>query len=229
MDSNGYIMLDFSMLDFSRHNQIIEGIYKRVFEIVGINKFVIILGADNKTPLPACVSFTNGSYVIESFLFNFVITIDDNVRIENVSADIIKDGIISAGTTWSSEKINSLIGSSVSFNFDDISGSYNGYTMYDVKTYNVVKGKYIFFMNYYIDSETNWNAKAYIKVNNVLRAFMPSSYRATNIGGDTIRKGTGGLIFCCTDFSDENNEVIINYIADGTVNLKGQAGYIKFG
>ena len=105
MESNGYIMLDFSMLDFSRHNQVIDGIYKRVFEIVGVNKFVIILGADEKTPLPACVSFTNGSYVIESFLFNFVITGDDNVRIENVSTDIIKDGIVSAGTTWSSAKI----------------------------------------------------------------------------------------------------------------------------
>lgn len=107
MESNGYIMLDFSMLDFSRHNQVIDGIYKRVFEIVGANKFVIILGADEKTPLPACVSFTNGSYVIESFLFNFAITADDNVRIENVSTDIIKDGIISAGTTWSSSKIKS--------------------------------------------------------------------------------------------------------------------------
>ena len=229
MDSNGYIMLDFSILDFSKHNQVIDGIYKRVFEIVGSNKFVIILGVDDKTPLPACVSFTNGSYVIESFLFNFAITVDDNVRIEHVSADLIKDGIISSGTTWSSEKINSLIGSSVTFDFEDISGSYAGNKMHNVKTYIMPRGKYLFFMNYYIDSETNWNAKSYIKVNNVLRAFMPSSYRSTNVGGDTIRKATAGLIFCCTDFSDDDNEVIIKYIADGAVNLVGQVGYIKFG
>lgn len=229
MDSNGYIMLDFSMLDFSKHNQIIDGIYKRVFEIVGVNKFVIILGADDKTPLPACVSFVNGSYVIESFLFNFAITIDDNVRIENVSADLIKDGIISPATTWSSEKINSLIGSSVTFDFDDISGSYTSSRMYDVKTYNVSKGRYLFFMDYYLDNESNYNAKSYITVNNELKAFMPSSYRSTNIGGDNIRKATGGVIFCCADFNDDDNEVIIKYISDGSVNVKGQVGYIKFG
>ncbi len=104
-NSNGYIMLDFSMLDFSRKNQIVNGIYQKVFEIVGTNKFVLILNAQSKTPLPACVSFVNSSYVIESFLYNFSITFDDNVRIENVSSDIIKDGIVSAGTTWSSAKI----------------------------------------------------------------------------------------------------------------------------
>jgi len=229
MDSNGYIMLDFSMLDFSRINQIIDGIYQRVFEIVGTHKFVLILNAQSKTPLPACVSFVNSSYVIESFLYNFTITIDDNVRIENVSADIIKDGIISPGTTWSSEKINSLIGSSVTFDFEDFSGSYAGYKMHNIKTYIMPRGKYLFFMNYYINSETNYNAKSYITVNNVLRAFMPSVYRSTNVGGDNIRKGTGGLIFCCTDFSDDDNEVIIKYIADGTDNLVGQVGYIKFG
>lgn len=122
MYSNGYIMLDFSMIDFSKHNQIIDGIYQRVFEVVGVNKFVIILGADGKTPLPACVSFTNGSYVIESFLYNFAITIDDNVRIENVSSDIIKDGIISAGSTWSSSKIKNEIdnigGTEIIYSYD---------------------------------------------------------------------------------------------------------------
>lgn len=120
-NSNGYIMLDFSMLDFSRTNQIIDGIYQRVFEIVGINKFVLILNAQSKTPLPACVSFVNSSYVIESFLYNFAITLDDNVRIENVSSDLIKDGIVSAATTWSSSKINNEILSLI--DDDDISDS----------------------------------------------------------------------------------------------------------
>lgn len=119
-NSNGYIMLDFSMLDFSRTNQVIEGIYQRVFEIVGANKFVLILNAQSKTPLPACVSFVNSSYVIESFLYNFAITLDDNVRIENVSTDIIKDGIISAGTTWSSQKINEALSNIPSEEIEDI-------------------------------------------------------------------------------------------------------------
>ena len=140
-NSNGYIMLDFSMLDFSRTNQIIDGewrfvspmesaggIYQRVFEIVGTNKFVLILNAQSKTPLPACVSFVNSSYVIESFLYNFAITMDDNVRIENVSSDIIKDGIISAGTTWSSSKIKDELDNKVntsSLSEVAISGNYN--------------------------------------------------------------------------------------------------------
>lgn len=119
-NSNGYIMLDFSILDFSRTNQIIDGIYQRVFEIVGTNKFVLILNAQSKTPLPACVSFVNSSYVIESFLYNFVITIDDNVRIENVSSDLIKDGIISAASTWSSQKINDALSNIPTEEIEDI-------------------------------------------------------------------------------------------------------------
>ncbi len=148
-NSNGYIMLDFSMLDFSRTNQIVNGIYQKVFEIVGANKFVLILNAQSKTPLPACVSFVNSSYVIESFLYNFAITVDDNVRIENVSSDIIKDGIISAGTTWSSQKISDELSNipSPSEEIEDITNKVvlgdNYVTTADTKFKCIKKGKII--------------------------------------------------------------------------------------
>lgn len=110
MDSNGYIMLDFSPIDFSKKNQVIYGLFDRISDVKAVNKFIIILNIQgNKTPLPAVMTYINNSYVIESFLYNFTITSDDNIRIDNVSADIIKDGIISAGSTWSSQKINNEI------------------------------------------------------------------------------------------------------------------------
>lgn len=210
MYSNGYIMLDFSMIDFSRHNQIIDGIYQRVFEVVGVNKFVIILGADEKTPLPACVSFTNGSYVIESFLFNFAITVDDNVRIENVSADIIKDGIISAGTTWSSNKIKNEIdniptGSANLFVENSIIVPTTNETVMITKT--GIVGKILLSVNsYYSNNIDNYVG---IKINSELVSVGRSQY-------NYYYGMRNSCMWLCELESDDVIEIVCRHFASGT-------------
>ena len=47
-DSNGYIMIDFAEVDFRRANQTIEGLFERCQKVIGANKFVIVINANNK-------------------------------------------------------------------------------------------------------------------------------------------------------------------------------------
>lgn len=110
-NSDGYIMLDFSMVDFSKTNQTIEGLYKRCVDIIGINKFVLVINANGKTPLPSAVSFTNNQYVIESVLFNFTISSNDNLYIkkQTPAGEIIDDQHTALNTTYSSSKIETLL------------------------------------------------------------------------------------------------------------------------
>lgn len=112
-NSDGYIMLDFSMVDFSKTNQTIEGLYKRCVDIIGSNKFVLVINANRKTPLPSAVSFINNQYVIESVLFNFTISSNDNLYIKKQTpvSEIIDDNHVALNTTYSSSKIENLFGS----------------------------------------------------------------------------------------------------------------------
>lgn len=109
-NSDGYIMFDFSGVNFSHTNQTIDGIYKKCREIIGTNKFIIVINANGKTPLPSACSFVNNQYVIESVLYSFTISINDNLRIKkNTSAsELIDDDHISISTTYSSDKINHM-------------------------------------------------------------------------------------------------------------------------
>ena len=110
-DSNGYIMIDFAEVDFRRTNQTIDGLFERCQKVIGANKFVIVINANNKTPLPSTVSITNGQYVIESVLYTFSISSADNLHITkktNVD-ELIDDEHITLNTTFSSNKINNLI------------------------------------------------------------------------------------------------------------------------
>lgn len=110
-NSDGYIMLDFIDVDFKKTNQIIDGMYERCQKIIGTNKFCIVINANGKTPLPSAVSKTNGQYVIESVLFNFTISSNDNLNIKKNTpvSEIIDDNHIYMNTTWSSYKIDSQI------------------------------------------------------------------------------------------------------------------------
>lgn len=112
-NSDGYIMLDFSIVDFSKTNQTIEGLYKRCVDIIGTNKFVLVINANRKTPLPSAVSFINNQYVIESVLFNFTISSNDNLLIQKLTPvnELIDDNHVALNTTYSSSKIETLFGS----------------------------------------------------------------------------------------------------------------------
>ena len=114
-NSDGYIMLDFAEVDFKKTNQTIEGIFDRCQKVIGTNKFVLVINANNKTPLPSAVSFTNGQYVIESGLYTFSISSNDNIHITKHSNvdDIIDDDHVSTSTTYSSSKILSVINAAI--------------------------------------------------------------------------------------------------------------------
>ena len=111
-NSDGYIMFDFSGVNFARTNQTIDGIYQKCREIIGTNKFIIVINANGKTPLPSVCSFVNNQYVIESVLYSFTISSNDNLNIKkNTSAsELIDDNHASISTTYSSNKIEQLIG-----------------------------------------------------------------------------------------------------------------------
>ena len=112
-NSDGYIMIDFAEVDFRRTNQTIDGLFDRCQKIIGTNKFVIVINANNKTPLPSAVSITNGQYVIESVLYSFTISSNDNLHITKKTTpdELIDDEHITLTTTFSSDKITQLINS----------------------------------------------------------------------------------------------------------------------
>lgn len=125
-NSDGYILLDFAKVNFSKTNQIIDGLYARVQSIVGTNKFVIVINANNKTPLPSTVAFTNNKYVIESVLFTFEISSNDNLKITKKTTidSLIDDQHTTLNTTWSSLKIANYVYDSISaFAFGRINGT----------------------------------------------------------------------------------------------------------
>lgn len=112
-NSDGYIMLDFAEVDFRRTNQTIDGLFERCQKVIGTNKFVIVINANNKTPLPSTVSITNGQFVIESVLYTFSISAADNLHITKKTTpdEIIDDDHITLTSTFSSDKITRLINS----------------------------------------------------------------------------------------------------------------------
>lgn len=108
-NSDGYIMIDFTEVDFRRTNQTIDGLYKRCVDVIGTNKFILVINANGRTPLPATCSFTNNQYVIDTCIYMFAISSNDNlfIRRNDVPAsDIIDDSSISVDKTWSSNKID---------------------------------------------------------------------------------------------------------------------------
>ena len=108
-NSDGYIMIDFTEVDFRRTNQTIEGLYKRCVDVIGTNKFILVINANGRTPLPATCSFTNNQYVIDTCIYMFAISSNDNlfIRRNDVPAsDIIDDSSISVDKTWSSNMID---------------------------------------------------------------------------------------------------------------------------
>ena len=109
-NSDGYIMVDFSMVDFRQTNQYIEGLFERLRCVIGTNKFVLVINANGKTPLPSTVSITNGQYVIESCIYTFSVNSSDMLHItRHDPTGLIDDTVITDDKTWSSYKINAEI------------------------------------------------------------------------------------------------------------------------
>ena len=101
-NSDGYIMVDFKEVDFRQSNQFIEGLFERLTKVIGTNKFVLVINANGKTPLPSAVSITNGQYVIESYLYTFSVNSSDMLHIKrNDPGKIgtVLDGTLEAGQT----------------------------------------------------------------------------------------------------------------------------------
>ena len=113
-NSDGYIMIDFSEVDFRKTNQTIDGLYQRCVDVIGTNKFILVINANGRTPMPSTCSYINNQYVIDSFIYLFSITSNDNIFIRRndvPASDIINDSVISVDKTWSSNKIDNAISS----------------------------------------------------------------------------------------------------------------------
>lgn len=159
-NSDGYIMLDFAEVDFKKTNQTIEGMFDRCQKVIGTNKFVLVINANNKTPLPSAVSFTNGQYVIESGVYTFSIASNDNIHITKHSNvdDIIDDDHVSTSTTYSSSKITSSINAAISdLTFIEKTGTLNaGSTSIEFEDEGITTDSWIIpFTSVYGVSPTN--------------------------------------------------------------------------
>ena len=101
-NSDGYVLVDFKEVDFRQANQYIEGLFERLTKVIGTNKFVLVINANGKTPLPSAVSITNGQYVIESYLYTFSVNSSDMLHIKRNDPGTIGtvlDATLEAGET----------------------------------------------------------------------------------------------------------------------------------
>lgn len=133
-NSDGYIMVDFSEVDFRQSNQYIEGLFDRLRKVIGTNKFVLVINANGKTPLPSTVSITNGQYVIESCIFTFSVNSSDMLHIKRNSPDptsLIDDTVTATDKTWSSDKISGYRKEASDISYDNTS---SGLSATDVQT-----------------------------------------------------------------------------------------------
>lgn len=111
-NSDGYIMVDFKEVNFRQPNQYIEGLFERLQKVIGTNKFVLIINANGKTPLPSAVSITNGQYVIESYLYTFSVNSSDMLHIKRNDPGTI--GTVLEGTLEAGEHSISFIDDAIS-------------------------------------------------------------------------------------------------------------------
>lgn len=182
-NSDGYIMFDFSGVNFARTNQIIDGIYEKCREIIGTNKFIIVINANNKTPLPSVCSFVNNQYVIESVIYSFTISSNDNLLIKkNTSAsELIDDDHESLSTTYSSNKIEQLI--------DGITISKIPFTIdAGETTITIVDSKIVDNKAYWVGFDDYFITASSIQVNaeNHTISIVLSDFQAFDVNGEVL-------------------------------------------
>lgn len=81
--TDGYLLFDFSDVNPALTNQTVDGIYERAKNLIANNKFVLLVNEGIHTPIPAVVAYVNHAYVIETVLYAYTITSNDNVKKTN--------------------------------------------------------------------------------------------------------------------------------------------------
>ena len=81
--TDGYLLFDFSDVNPALTNQTVDGIYERARNLIANNKFVLLVNEGIHTPIPAVVAYVNHAYVIETVLYAYTITSNDNVKKTN--------------------------------------------------------------------------------------------------------------------------------------------------
>lgn len=81
--TDGYLLFDFSDVNPALTNQTVDGIYQRAKNLIANNKFVLLVNEGVHTPIPAVVAYVNQAYVIETVLYAYTITSNDNVKKTN--------------------------------------------------------------------------------------------------------------------------------------------------
>ena len=81
--TDGYLLFDFSDVNPALTNQTVDGIYERAKNLIANNKFVLLVNEGVHTPIPAVVAYVNQAYVIETVLYAYTITSNDNVKKTN--------------------------------------------------------------------------------------------------------------------------------------------------
>lgn len=81
--TDGYLLFDFSDVNPALTNQTVDGIYERAKNLISNNKFVLLVNEGAHTPIPAVVAYVNQAYVIETVLYAYTITSNDNVKKTN--------------------------------------------------------------------------------------------------------------------------------------------------
>ena len=81
--TDGYLLFDFSDVNPALTNQTVAGIYQRAKNLIANNKFVLLVNEGVHTPIPAVVAYVNNAYVIETVLYAYTITANDNVKKTN--------------------------------------------------------------------------------------------------------------------------------------------------
>ena len=128
-NSDGYIMIDFSMVDFRKTNQTIDGLFERCKNVIGTNKFILVINANGRrNDVPASDIIDDSSISVDktwssnkidteldgkadtSALEDYQpkltagtnITIDENNVISSTGGAVIDDTVIVNNKVWSS-------------------------------------------------------------------------------------------------------------------------------
>ena len=93
-NSDGYVLIDLSDVDMSLSTQHLNGIYKRVLDVIDTNKLALIINAGNNTPMAAIVHKRLNYYVINTTLYIFTINSNDIIIIEEAGTATVDVEIV---------------------------------------------------------------------------------------------------------------------------------------
>lgn len=238
-DSNGYIMLDFAEVDFRRTNQTIDGLFDRCQKVIGTNKFVLVINANNKTPLPSTVSITNGQYVIESCIYSFSISSNDNLfikrndptidelkELKDVNIDNANEGDVLTFDSTSGKWVNAEPGQSgIDSYISNTTGTLKATNFVDnpIDTFTGLNGRYLIICGISCDSILSSKyLQAFIKKNSEIVAIQSGS---TTNSSSSARMGQN--LMYIGDFIPTDTITFVTQGTTGSANYHANCGYIK--